>query len=122
MYHPALIARNTVAKHNSFRVGVYLETNSYGITQGNVQHPLTDRHTMCAERIALMLALSNNLIPIHLHMVTDNAEPTFPCGCCREYASAFPNLKITVYSSDGEKKITKTAKQLLPNPFKRAKV
>jgi cytidine deaminase len=122
MYHPALIARNTLSKHDSFRVGVYLETNSYGISQGNVQHPISSRHTMCAERIALMIALSNSLIPVHLHMVTDNGVMTFPCGCCREYMAAFPKLKITTYSSDGSEKITKTAKQLLPNPFKRDKV
>ncbi len=121
MYHPALIARNTLAKHDSFRVGVYLETDSYGISQGNVQHSIS-RHTMCAERIALMIATSNNLTPIHLHMVTDNNFRTFPCGCCRDYMSAYPKLKITVYSSDGKKKITKTVNQLLPNPFKRAKV
>ena len=35
-------------------------------------------------------------------MVTDNEEPTFPCGCCRDYLSIYPKLKITVYSSDGK--------------------
>ncbi len=121
MYHPALIARNTLAKHDTFRVGVYLETNSYGISAGNVQHT-SSRFNLCAELLALAQAKSSGLIPKHLHLVTDNLEPTFMCGHCREYSSEYPSMKITCYSSDGKKKVTKTVNQLLPNPFKRVRM
>jgi cytidine deaminase len=118
MYQAARIAKSNLAKHREFRVGVYLETNSYGVSAGNIQHT-NDRLTLCAEMLALAQAKSNGLIPKHLHLVSDSKEPIFPCGVCRQYASEFPTLKVTTYSSDGSKKITKTIKQLFPNPFER---
>ena len=120
MYDPAVIARNTLSNH-SFRVGAYLETNSYGISHGNVAHD-NSRLTMCAEMLALMVAKGASLEPKHLHLVTDSEDLVFPCGICRQYMTEWPKLKVTVYNSDGSKKVTKTSNQLLPNPFKRGRV
>jgi len=116
MYHPALVARNKLAKHKTFQVGVYLETNSYGISRGNVQFGDSERLTLCAETLALVEAKSNGLTPKHLHMVTSSNEVVFPCGICLQYASEFPNLKITTYNADGTVKKSKLVKSLFPHP------
>lgn len=118
MYQAAKIARQNLARHPTFKVGAYLETDSYGISHGNIGHE-NSMLTMCAERMVLMIAKGDNLTPKHMHLVSDSKEPIFPCGVCRQYMSEFPRLKVTVYSADGQKKITKTANQLLPNPYKR---
>lgn len=121
MYNSAKIARQNLSNHPTFKVGVYLETNSYGVSAGNIGHT-NSILTMCAERMALMIAKGDKLVPMHLHLVSDNLDPTFPCGVCRQYMSEYPSLKVTVYSADGKKKFTKTSKQLLPNPYERGRM
>lgn len=109
------------APNSGFKVGVFLETSGKQFHASNVEH-VNSGLNICAERMALSLALMENWRPKHLHLVTDNSKPTFPCGVCRQYMSMWPSLKVTVYSSDGQKKVTKTAAQLLPNPFIRDRV
>lgn len=117
MYEPAVIARNTLAKHDSFRVGVYLETTVYPISKGNVQFSSSERLTLCAETLALAEAKSAGAKPTHLHMVTSSEGIVFPCGVCLQYASEHPELKVTVYNKDGSKKDTKTIRDLFPNIY-----
>lgn len=118
MYQAARIAKSNLAKHPEFRVGVYLETDLFPISTGNVQHRVS-KLTMCAESLAVILAKSNGAKPTHLYMTSDTDKPILPCGICREYLSEFPKLKITTYNKDGSKKITKSIRQLLPSPFER---
>lgn len=121
MFDKALHAKETMAVHKEFKVGAYLETTFGGFYAGNVEHT-NSRLTLCAETLILAQAKSLSCLPIHLHLVADSVKPIFPCGVCRQYMSEWPKLKVTVYSSDGSKKVTKTAKQLLPNPFERDRV
>ena len=102
MFQAARIAKKNLAKHTEFKVGVYLETNSYGISAGNVQHE-SDRLTLCAEMLAMAQCKSNGLIPKHLHLTTDEKRLVYPCGVCRHYLSEYPNLKVTTYNVDGSK-------------------
>ena len=120
MYNAARIAKTNMSNHD-FRVGVYLETDSYGLTYGNVAHD-NSRLTMCAETLALIVAKGSKLEPKHMHLTTDSEDIVFPCGMCRQYMSEWPKLKITIYNCDGTKKITKTVNQLLHNPFKRDRI
>lgn len=115
-YLAACIGKSNLAIHRDFKVGVYLETNSYSITTGNVEHT-NSRLTLCAEMLALAQAKSAGLTPKHLHMVTDSAKIIHMCGVCRQYASEWPKLKITSYNKDGTKFVTKTSSQLLPSRF-----
>ncbi len=118
MYEGADTAKHRYAKHKEFKVGAYLITSITPIMAGNVEHT-NSRLTMCAETLVLAQAKMQSLTPVHLHLVSDSVKPIFPCGVCRQYMSEWPKLKVTVYSADGSKKVTKTAKQLLPNPFER---
>lgn len=121
-FYQANLRRSTAYAPNSkFKVGVFLETNKLAYSASNVEHA-NSALNVCAERMALSMALMYGHKPIHLHLVTDNSKPTFPCGICRQYMSMWPRLLVTVYSSDGTKKITKTSAQLLPNPFVRDRV
>lgn len=119
MYHPACIAKNTYAKHDKFKVGVFLETDSFGISKGNVQFGNSERLTMCAETLALVEAKSNGLKPLHCHIVTDSDDLVFPCGICLQYAAEYPNMRVTAYNRNGSKKETKLVKELFPLPYSR---
>jgi len=121
MFQAARIAKKNLAKHTEFKVGGYLETNSYGISAGNVQHE-SDRLTLCAEMLAMAQCKSNGLIPKHLHLTTDEKRLVYPCGVCRHYLSEYPNLKVTTYNVDGSKRATRTVNQLYPNRFWRNRI
>lgn len=108
------------APNSKFRVGVYLETTSLDFSAGNIEHD-NSMLNICAERMALALAKGRKSKPKHLHLVSDNDDPIFPCGVCRQYMAEFPNLLVTSWSNSGTVKITKTVNQLFPNPYKRKK-
>lgn len=125
-YEHARYARDNLAKaqRSGFKVGVLLSARDRDFpvlfSAGNVEHENSGLN-ICAERMALANAVMQGATPLHMVMVTDEKEPTFPCGVCRQYMAAFPKLKVTVWSNDGTVSITKTAAQLLPNPYKRRK-
>ena len=118
MFKEVRAAKEILAKHKDFRVGVVLETDKGSFPTGNVEHS-NSRLTMCAEMLALVQCKSYGLIPKHLHITSDSPKPVFPCGVCRQYASEFPRLKVTSYNNDGTRQVTKTISQLFPNPFRR---
>lgn len=122
-YRHVAYVRDTLAKpiNSGFKVGaIAYDKDGNSFPAGNVEHensPLS----MCAERLALMNATMRGSRPHYLTIVSDSREPTMPCGVCRQYMSAFPKLKVTAWSNDGTKSITKTISQLFPNPFRRTK-
>lgn len=123
-YEHARYARDNLAKakKSGFRVGVLLSASDRDFpvlfSAGNIEHENSGLN-ICAERMALANAVMQGATPLHMSLVTDAKDPTFPCGVCRQYMAAFPKLKVTVWSNDGKMHVTKTAAQLLPNPFVR---
>lgn len=106
------------ASYSNFKVGAHLVTSEGFLQAGNVESG-SSSNSICAERMVIGLALMKGYIPLHLHLVSDSCNPTSPCGTCRQFMSDFPSLKVSFYSRDGTKKITKTARQLLPIVYSR---
>jgi len=117
-FRGAQLAKNDLASpiNTGFKVGASLLTDQGYFEAGNIEHDNSGLN-MCADRLVIMLATMHKAIPIHLHLVTDGKKPTFPCGVCRQYMAPFPKLKVTAWSNDGKKSVTKTIGQLLPNPY-----
>jgi homotetrameric cytidine deaminase len=86
---------NAVAPYSRFEVGAALSTPDGRIYGGGNVESAAYGLTMCAERVALFRALADGARAFDgLAVVADTAEPTPPCGACRqllwEYAGDLP--------------------------------
>jgi len=109
---------NAYAPYSNFRVGAALRArNGEVITGCNVENSVNGL-AMCAETLAVGSAVSRGLTDFdEIAIVTDDSEPTPPCGACRQVLNEFaPNIKISSYTREG-KEATWTLNELLPNAF-----
>jgi homotetrameric cytidine deaminase len=113
-------ARNSYSPYSHFRVGAALKLSNGEIVTGvnveNVSYGLT----ICAERSALVTAVSQFGPGIRVEAVVvvnlnDAASP--PCGACRQMLAEFvlPDAPVTFPSSDGAQ--TMTFSELMPLAF-----
>ena len=73
------------ARFSSFKVGAALETDLGAVITGCNIENATYGLTMCAERVALYKALSDGYnVFTRIVVVADTADPTPPCGSCRQ--------------------------------------
>ena len=103
--------------YSNYPVGAALLTESGKIYSGanveNAAYPVT----MCAERVAILKAVSEGERElIAIAVITKNGGS--PCGSCRQVMAEF-NPEMIVLIADGEGNIIKeaTVKELLPNYF-----
>jgi cytidine deaminase len=73
------------AQYSGFKVGAALETSDGEVVTGCNIENATYGLTLCAERVALVKALSEGReIFTRIAVVADTPEPTPPCGPCRQ--------------------------------------
>jgi len=97
----ALLSRDGVVY-----TGVNVESSSYG-------------GTICAERTALVKALSEGARDfVAIVVATDAGRPTMPCGICRQLLYDYaPGLEVIAVGAD--EVMTISLSELLPHPFTR---
>ena len=109
-----------IAPYSGFAVGAALATREGNIITGCNIENASYGLTTCAERVALLKALSDG----HRHfvaiaIVADTAAPTPPCGPCRqllwEYCADMPVVLANLTSVTAEHRLA----DLLPHPFDR---
>jgi cytidine deaminase len=119
LYHEALKAMdNSVAPYSNFRVGVALITNDGRTYTGcNIENPSL-MLSECAERIAILKAVSERGGLIRAVMiVSDNGDYCYPCGSCRQIIYEFaPDAEIFIAGKKGIRKYM--IGELLPHAFK----
>jgi cytidine deaminase len=115
----ALRAReNAIAPYSQFKVGAAIESVDGEVFTGcNIENASLGL-TVCAERVALWKALSEGKKNFRrIAVVTDAAEPSTPCGACRqllwEYCGDIP---VLIHSVRGVSQ-TFTLAELFPRPF-----
>ena len=121
---PALIAAATEARtkaqarYSSFQVGAALETPDGRIVTGCNIENATYGLTLCAERVALVKALSEGIhIFTRLAVVADTKAPTPPCGPCRQLLWEYcGDIDVVLANLDGPLARYRLA-SLLPLPF-----
>jgi cytidine deaminase len=107
-----------IAPYSSFGVGAaLLAANGEVYTGCNIENASYGL-TMCAERVALFKALSEGARAFAaLAIVADTAQPTPPCGACRqllwEYCGDIPVVLANLEGVTGEHRTA----GLLPLPF-----
>ena len=106
------------AHFSNFQVGAALETaDGQVITGCNVENA-TYGLTMCAERVALYKALSDgHAVFTRVAVVADTADPTPPCGSCRQLLWEYCGDIEVVLANLSEIKRRLRLSELLPLPF-----
>jgi cytidine deaminase len=110
--------RKAVADYSHFKVGAALETADGTIITGCNIENATYGLTVCAERVAMWKALSEGHRTFRrIAVVADTADPTPPCGPCRQILWEFGgDLEVILANLRAEKGRHKLS-ALLPLPF-----
>ena len=109
---------NAVAAFSGFKVGAALETADGTIITGCNVENATYGLTVCAERIAMFKALSEGHRTFtSVAIVADTADPTPPCGACRQILWEFGGDLEVLLANLTEPKGQFRLRDLLPLPF-----
>ena len=108
------------AQYSKFKVGAALETIDGVLVSGCNIENATYGLTLCAERVALVKALSEgHTVFTRIAVVADTEAPTPPCGPCRqllwEYGGDLEILLGNLKTLTGRYRLS----SLLPLPFDR---
>jgi cytidine deaminase len=109
---------NAMAGFSHFKVGAALETaDGIIITGCNIENA-TYGLTLCAERVAMFKALSEGHRAFtRVVVVADTADPTPPCGACRQILWEFGGDLEVLLANLTEPKGQFRLRDLLPLPF-----
>jgi homotetrameric cytidine deaminase len=113
-------ARNSYSPYSKFRVGAALKLTSGEVVTGTNVENVSYGLTICAERAALVRAVSEfgpeiRITAVAVANLNDAASP--PCGACRQMLSEFvlPDASVVFPASDGTR--TMTFSEVLPLAF-----
>lgn len=121
--------QSAYAPYSKFYVGAAVRLNNGKIYTGNNQENSAFPSGLCAERVALFAAFSQEpdaiVQSIAVYATTANFElqnPVTPCGACRqvmvEYEqNAHTNMRIIMQAGDGKIWIAEGMNNLLPFMF-----
>lgn len=106
------------APYSTFKVGAALEAADGTIITGcNVENS-TYGLTVCAERVAVLKAVSEGYREFRrVAVVADTQDPTPPCGPCRQILWEFCGDIEVVLANLTDEKGRHQLKDLLPLPF-----
>lgn len=113
-YSQFLVGAAVLSASGKIVTGCNIENASYGLS-------------MCAERTAIFKAISEGKSNLDrrftaVAIVADQADPTFPCGACRQVLAEFCTAETRLFLADikGEY-VEYTLGELFPHPFGLAK-
>ncbi len=114
--------QNSYSPYSKFRVGAALEAQDGKIYTGANIENASYGLSICAERTALLKAVSEGekkFTALAVSCDTDTFDYAFPCGACRQVMAEFldDETDILVSVNTGEFKVYKM-KELLPNAFR----
>lgn len=90
--------QNSYSPYSTFRVGAALLTSSGAIVRGTNVENASIGLSICAERSAVCAAVAAGETGFTaIAVCADGAEPTLPCGACRQFLREFgPDLTVLV--------------------------
>ena len=88
------------APYSNFKVGAAILTSGGSIVCGNNIENGSFGATICAERVAVVKAVSEGLSSFKAILIVANSEnPIPPCGMCRQVISEFDGERIVVMTN-----------------------
>lgn len=110
--------RNARAQFSGFKVGAALQTADGTIITGCNIENATYGLSMCAERVVMFKALSEGHRRFTaIAIVADTAEPTPPCGACRQILWEFGGDLEVIFANLRRQTGRRRLSELLPLPF-----
>lgn len=106
--------------YSRFRVGAAILTAEGTIVSGCNVENASYGLTICAERNAIFRAVTQGASPLIVRAVlvyTPTAQPTAPCGACRQVINEFGPAAAIRCVCDGPKTIETSLADLLPSAF-----
>jgi cytidine deaminase len=106
------------APYSGFRVGAALEAADGRVVAGCNVESASYGLTICAERVALVKAVSDGITGFkRVAVVTDVDDLTPPCGACRQLLWEFaPEAEVVLANLRGKRAVYCVA-ELLPHGF-----
>lgn len=111
--------KNAYVPYSGFHVGAALAADNGKIYIGcNVENSSYGA-TICAERTAIVKAVSDGAKKIEAIAVSsDSKTATMPCGICRQFLSEFCKNDMPLYLSDAQGRFeTYTFDEIFPHSF-----
>ena len=109
---------HAIAPYSHFKVGAAVQTRAGRIYSGCNVENASYGLTMCAERVALLKALSEGEREfVAVAVVADTEAPTPPCGPCRQLLWEFCGDVPVVMATPTRIAARHRMKDLLPLPF-----
>ena len=118
----ALEARNfSHSPYSTKKIGAAIQLDNGKIYSGCNIENASYGGTVCAERVAIWKAFSENSKPVKIKSVvvsSDEPSPWPPCGMCRQVIAEFasPDTEIILVNT-AKKEITMTFTELFPFAF-----
>jgi cytidine deaminase len=112
--------RRAHAPFSGFKVGAALRGEGQVVTGANVESASYGL-TLCAERVAVVKAVSEGLRRFDaIAVVTGSGQPTPPCGACRQVLwELCGDIWVHLATATGTGSQTMRLSELLPLPFDR---
>ena len=108
------------APYSNFQVGAALAFADGSVVTGSNVENVSFGLTLCAERTALVKAVSDGMREfIALAVVGGDQTPAAPCGACRQVLAEFcaPDMPVFYARLTGGQSIATTLGALLPQAF-----
>ena len=114
-------AANAYCPYSNFPVGAAVLMEDARIFAGCNVENASYGLTLCAERSAIVQAIANGTREIRaIAVYTPTANPTAPCGACRQFIREFGDDIEIVGICDGESVLRSNINLLLPQSFSRS--
>ncbi len=114
----ALAAKeNAYVPYSNFQVGAAVLMDDNKVYSGCNIEISSYSPTLCAERTAIFKAVSEGSRKIKALAVVGDANPTFPCGVCRQVIREFGKDAILIIANSEEDFKEFSLEELLPNSF-----
>ena len=111
-------SENAYAPFSNFHVGAALLTEDGKVFTGvNIENSSYGA-TICAERTAMVKAISEGARDFESIAIAGNGGTSWPCGICRQFMYEFcPEIRVISGENEDELQVY-TLKELLPEGFK----
>lgn len=103
--------------YSKFHVGAALITDDGQVYSGCNIEISSYSPTICAERTAIFKAVSEGHKKIKAIAVVGDANPTYPCGVCRQVIREFGQDAIIIVANSEDDYKEYTLDELLPHSF-----